>query len=244
MKTEVVQNREESYVWKIDYVTCVFVTDGLLWEIFLLVHNCWILHLGCFHTWIRVHFFRKSRRRKGRMPYNILITEHHLIFFFWSTSFRRFLFCQQKLMLDLTLGAAAGFMMAASVWSLLIPATEKTSAHYKDFVWVPVSVGFFLGCAFVFVVDKLIPLPTGDLICYWLYLIGLHLRAYRMKNWNKIFNLPPPKIFNEGALKNCSQGKWRRCTFSNYLFNRGSREPVGAVATSPSRFFIPNKMSS
>ena len=65
-------------------------------------------------------------------------------------------------MLDATLGAAAGFMVAASVWSLLVPAIEK-STSYGYFAWVPVTVGFFVGCAFVFVVDRLIPLPTGTL---------------------------------------------------------------------------------
>lgn len=54
--------------------------------------------------------------------------------------------------LDSMLGFAAGVMIAASYWSLLAPAIEL--AHGS---WVPAVVGFLLGGAFLFVVDKSLP---------------------------------------------------------------------------------------
>ncbi len=49
------------------------------------------------------------------------------------------------------LGFAAGVMIAAAVWSLLIPALEMPGGIY------PVIIGFVLGCAFLTFLDKLIP---------------------------------------------------------------------------------------
>ena len=58
----------------------------------------------------------------------------------------------QKLML----GFAAGVMLAASVWSLLIPSIDM--AQQQGVVsWVPALVGFMLGIAFLLVLDSLIP---------------------------------------------------------------------------------------
>lgn len=42
------------------------------------------------------------------------------------------------------LGFASGVMVAASVWSLLIPAMEE-SADMGNLAWVPAVVGFMLG---------------------------------------------------------------------------------------------------
>lgn len=54
------------------------------------------------------------------------------------------------------LGFAAGVMIAASVWSLLIPAMEQA----KDLgmaEWLPAAGGFVLGGLFLFGLDKLLP---------------------------------------------------------------------------------------
>ena len=50
---------------------------------------------------------------------------------------------QDKLQKSLA-GFAAGVMVAASVWSLLIPAMEQAQDLGK-FAWVPAVVGFWLG---------------------------------------------------------------------------------------------------
>ncbi len=54
------------------------------------------------------------------------------------------------------LGFASGVMIAASVWSLLIPAIEEAERLGKA-GWVPASFGFMLGVLFLMLLDKLIP---------------------------------------------------------------------------------------
>ena len=46
------------------------------------------------------------------------------------------------------LGFAGGVMVAASVWSLLIPAMNY-SEHMGKFAFVPAAVGFWLGILFL-----------------------------------------------------------------------------------------------
>ena len=53
-------------------------------------------------------------------------------------------------------GFAAGVMIAASVWSLLIPAMEW-SAELRELSFLPASVGFLIGIAFFLVLDRIIP---------------------------------------------------------------------------------------
>ncbi len=53
-------------------------------------------------------------------------------------------------------GFAAGVMVAASVWSLLIPAMEQ-SASMGSFAFVPAAVGFWAGILFLLFLDKTIP---------------------------------------------------------------------------------------
>lgn len=54
------------------------------------------------------------------------------------------------------LGFASGVMVAASVWSLLIPAIDM-SGDMGKFAFVPAAVGFALGMAFLFAMDRIIP---------------------------------------------------------------------------------------
>ena len=56
----------------------------------------------------------------------------------------------------LLLGFASGVMIAASVWSLLIPSIEMVEEQ-GDFAWIPTAVGFLLGMTFLLVLDSLIP---------------------------------------------------------------------------------------
>jgi len=53
------------------------------------------------------------------------------------------------------LGFAAGVMIAASVWSLLIPAIEAAEAQSRP-GWLPASVGLLLGAGFLYCLDGLI----------------------------------------------------------------------------------------
>ena len=53
-------------------------------------------------------------------------------------------------------GFAAGVMVAASVWSLLIPAIEQSEAM-GAFAFLPAFIGFWIGVLFLLALDHLIP---------------------------------------------------------------------------------------
>jgi ZIP family zinc transporter len=56
----------------------------------------------------------------------------------------------------LLLGFASGVMVAASVWSLLIPSLEMADQQ-GGVTWLPAAVGFVLGILFLLLLDTLIP---------------------------------------------------------------------------------------
>ena len=53
-------------------------------------------------------------------------------------------------------GFAAGVMVAASIWSLLIPAMDQSAALGK-LAFLPAAVGFWLGILFLLLLDNIIP---------------------------------------------------------------------------------------
>ena len=53
-------------------------------------------------------------------------------------------------------GFAAGVMVAASVWSLIIPAIEQSS-DLNSLAFLPAFIGFWIGVLFLFALDRLIP---------------------------------------------------------------------------------------
>jgi len=59
-------------------------------------------------------------------------------------------------LLDAMLGFAAGIMIAASYWSLLAPAIEMAEQQGGP-GWVPATIGFLAGGAFLYIVDKIMP---------------------------------------------------------------------------------------
>ena len=56
----------------------------------------------------------------------------------------------------LLLGFASGVMIAASVWSLLIPSLDL-SASLGKFAFIPAVIGFLLGMMFLLLLDHFIP---------------------------------------------------------------------------------------
>ena len=53
-------------------------------------------------------------------------------------------------------GFAAGVMVAASIWSLIVPAIEQSSDK-GQFAFVPAFIGFWLGVLFLLLLDHIIP---------------------------------------------------------------------------------------
>ncbi len=54
----------------------------------------------------------------------------------------------------LTVGFAAGVMIAASVWSLILPAVEM--AEEQGIIpWIPAAVGITAGVAFLLIINKI-----------------------------------------------------------------------------------------
>lgn len=56
----------------------------------------------------------------------------------------------------LLLGFASGVMIAASVWSLIMPSIEMAEEQ-GTMPWIPAAVGFMLGIIFLLILDSCIP---------------------------------------------------------------------------------------
>lgn len=82
------------------------------------------------------------------------------LIFVMTTAGAAMVFFFRKVMSDrfkrITLGFAAGVMIAASVWSLLNPAIEEAELLGIP-GWIPAAIGFALGGVFLLVVDNLLP---------------------------------------------------------------------------------------
>ena len=60
-------------------------------------------------------------------------------------------------------GFAAGVMIAASIWSLLIPAMEyETSQSLGKFAFLPALIGMWAGIGFMFIIERFIPEPSSE----------------------------------------------------------------------------------
>ena len=54
------------------------------------------------------------------------------------------------------LGFASGVMIAAAIWSLIIPSIDMAKVQ-NTLEWVPASVGFIFGMIFLLILDSIIP---------------------------------------------------------------------------------------
>ena len=54
------------------------------------------------------------------------------------------------------LGFASGVMIAASIWSLIMPSIDMAKEQGK-IAWIPASIGFLFGIIFLLVLDSIIP---------------------------------------------------------------------------------------
>ena len=88
--------------------------------------------------------------------------------------------------LDLMLGFAAGVMLAASAFSLLVPALDMQTAGWIG-VFTIVGAGFLLGGLFVHLTDKYLPHdhfqkghegPSSNLARVWLLVIAITIHNF------------------------------------------------------------------
>lgn len=98
-------------------------------EFFTNIHPVWAALIATTFTW--------------------LVTAAGASFVFFFKTMHRGVF-------DAMLGFTGGVMIAASVWSLLIPSMEM-SQNLSVPEWFPAAVGFLLGALFLFFLDKNMP---------------------------------------------------------------------------------------
>ena len=114
------------------------------------------------------------------------------------------------------LGFASGVMVAASVWSLLIPAMDMSQGMEK-LAFIPAAVGFLLGIVFLLAMDKLIP--------------HLHLGSDkpegRASNWKK-----STMLVLAVTLHNIPEGMAVGVVFAGMLSGNGGITAAGAMALS------------
>lgn len=114
------------------------------------------------------------------------------------------------------LGFASGVMVAASVWSLLIPAMDMSQGMEK-LAFIPAAVGFLLGIVFLLAMDKLIP--------------HLHLGSDkpegRASNWKK-----STMLVLAVTLHNIPEGMAVGVVFAGMLSGDGGITAAGAMALS------------
>jgi len=151
------------------------------------------------------------------------------------------------------LGIASGVMVAASVWSLIIPAVER-SVHLGFFKFVPALCGFWLGILLMSVIDKIVPeseisdeqkpsmlffavtlhnLPEGMAVGAVVasYLAGeagvTAAGAIALSLGIAIQNIPEGSII---SMPLCAEGKSPSKAFV-HGFASGTVEPLGAIFT-------------
>ena len=71
------------------------------------------------------------------------------------------------------LGFAGGVMMAASIWSLLIPSTELVEAK-NNIAWLPATIGFFLGIIFLLIIEKFVKVDKDSKLSMMLIAVTIH----------------------------------------------------------------------
>ncbi|MBQ4321043.1 MAG: ZIP family metal transporter [Oscillospiraceae bacterium] len=144
-------------------------------------------------------------------------------------------------------GFAAGVMTAASVWSLILPAIER-SAALGAFSFFPALSGVWAGVLFLLLLDRAAPrfktggsmlafavtlhnlpegMAVGAVIAGWLYGEGSFAAVFAFSLGIALQNLPEGAIISM-PLRSCGETRLR-------AFGKGVRsgivEPMGAVVT-------------
>lgn len=116
------------------------------------------------------------------------------------------------------MGFAGGVMIAASVWSLLIPSMEMASKTYQKFTWIPAAFGFLLGVLFLLLLDTITP--------------HLHALAEKPEGLSKHTSKLPKSImlFLAVTLHNIPEGMAVGVTFAGFLAESEILTLAGAMS--------------
>lgn len=112
------------------------------------------------------------------------------------------------------LGFASGVMIAASIWSLIIPAINMAEEQGKV-AWVPAAIGFLLGIVFLLVLDSLIP--------------HLHLETEKPEGIKSKLKKTTTMLFAV-TLHNIPEGISVGVTFAGALMGNSGITIAGAIA--------------
>ena len=111
-------------------------------------------------------------------------------------------------------GFAAGVMVAASIWSLLIPAMEQSAAMGK-WSFVPAVVGFWIGILFLLLLDHVIP--------------HLHMKSEEAEGPKKAWQ-KSTMLLLAVTLHNIPEGMAVGGVFSGYIAGNSTITAAGALA--------------
>lgn len=112
-------------------------------------------------------------------------------------------------------GFAGGVMVAASVWSLLIPSMNQAE-HMGKLSFIPAAVGFWLGIIFLLLIDKLIP--------------HMHIDGQKEGPSSKL-KRTTMLVFSV-AIHNLPEGMAVGVVFAGYLSGNTTMTVAGAIALS------------
>ena len=111
-------------------------------------------------------------------------------------------------------GFAAGVMVAASIWSLLIPAMEQSAAMGK-WSFVPAVAGFWVGILFLLLLDHVIP--------------HLHMKSEEAEGPKKSWRRTPLLVLAV-TLHNIPEGMAVGVVFAGYMAGSSTITAAGALA--------------
>lgn len=112
------------------------------------------------------------------------------------------------------LGFASGVMIAASVWSLLIPSIEMAETQGKV-AWIPAAIGFLLGIVFLLVLDSVVP--------------HMHLKSEKPEGMKSKLKKTTMMVFAV-TLHNIPEGMAVGVTFAGALSQNAGITMTGAFA--------------
>ena len=113
----------------------------------------------------------------------------------------------------LLLGFASGVMVAASVWSLMIPSINMAEEQGK-IAWMPAAIGFLLGVVFLLILDSVIP--------------HLHLKSEKPEGMKAKWKKTTMMVFAV-TLHNIPEGMAVGVTFAGALLGNTGITMLGAI---------------